>query len=165
MKKHLTGIFILVLLCAARAGATDSLYHPQADAKKDIAQAIAKAKKEKKHVLIQAGGNWCSWCIEFNRFTTSDKQIDSAINADYVVYHLNYSPEQKNSDIFKSYGFPNRFGFPVFLVLDGDGKLIHTQNSAYLEEGKSYSRRKVIEFFAGWRPKALDEKQYSYLKN
>lgn len=162
MKKLLPLLFFIVAF-AARSFAADSLYHPKANAKKDIEEAIAKAKKEKKYVLIQAGGNWCSWCLEFNRFTTTDKKIDSAINADYVVYHLNYSPEAKNADIFKQYGFPNRFGFPVFLVLDGDGKLLHTQNSSYLEEGKSYSRAKVLDFFASWKPAVFEEKNYGYL--
>jgi hypothetical protein len=78
---------------------------------------------------------------------------------------LTTAPQVKNADIFKKYGFPNRFGFPVFLVLDGNGKLIHTQNSSYLEEAKSYNKRKVLEFFSEWRPQALDESSYGYLKN
>jgi len=39
------------------------LYNPNADAITDITNAIAIAKKENKHVLLQIGGNWCSWCI------------------------------------------------------------------------------------------------------
>ena len=58
------------------------------------------------------------------------------------------------------YKFPDRFGFPVFLVLDGDGNLIHTQNSAYLEEEQSYSKAKVMEFFRQWTPKALRGTNY-----
>jgi len=165
MKKQVTLFFLLLLSLAVRANYADSLYHPLANAKKEIADAIKKAKQEKKHVLIQAGGNWCSWCIEFNRVTTTDKQMDSAIHADYVIYHLNWSPQNKNYEIFKKYGFPLRFGFPVFLVLDADGKLIHTQNSGYLEEGKSYSKRKILDFFESWRPAALDEKNYGEFKN
>ena len=165
MKKYFLLCFFLTASFAIKTRAADSLYHPLANAKKDIADAIAQAKKEKKYVLIQAGGNWCGWCLEFNRFTTTDKQMDSAIKADYVVYHLNYSPQARNADIFQQYGFPNRFGFPVFLVLDGNGKLLHTQNSSYLEEGKSYNKKKVLDFFISWRPQAFDEKNYSYLKN
>lgn len=161
MKKYM--LFLVTVILFSKANAADSLYHPLADAKKDIAEAIKKAKQEKKYVLIQAGGNWCSWCIEFNRFTTTDKQMDSAINADYVVYHLNYSPQVKNAEMFKQYGFPNRFGFPVFLVLDENGKLVHTQNSSYLEEGKSYSKKKVLEFLSQWKPAAFEEKNYGYL--
>lgn len=158
-------IFLLGLTAGSvYAGTADSLYHPMADAKKDIANAVKQARQEKKYVLVQAGGNWCSWCLEFNRFTTTDKQLDSAIHTNYVVYHLNYSPQNKNFDIFKKYGFPVRFGFPVFLILNGEGELIHTQNSAYLEEGKSYSKKKVMEFLNNWNPAAFDEKNYEWLK-
>ena len=50
---------------------------------------------------------------------------------------------------------PARFGFPVFVILDEQGKRIHTQNSAYLEEGKGYSEKKVAEFLNIWTPKAV----------
>jgi thioredoxin-related protein len=164
MKKQFL-CFLVIASFVVKANAADSLYHPLSNAKKDIKEAVAQAKQAKKHVLIQAGGNWCSWCIEFNRFTTTDKQMDSAIHADYIVYHLNYSPQVQNTTIFKEYGYPNRFGFPVFLILDGNGKLIHTQNSSYLEEGKSYSKKKVMDFLVSWRREALDGKSYPYLKN
>jgi hypothetical protein len=59
------------------------------------------------------------------------------------------------------YGFPQRFGFPVFLILDGNGKLLHTQNSAYLEDGnKSYKKEVVMGFLGDWSPTALDPGQY-----
>ena len=52
-------------------------------------------------------------------------------------------------------GNPGRFGYPVFVVLDGDGKILHTQDSSFLEEGESYSREKVLRFFKCWTPEAL----------
>lgn len=153
-------IIILITICFS-ATAADSLYHPKADAKKEIALAVAKAQN--KQVLIQAGGNWCGWCIEFNRFVTNDTALHSIIQANYIVYHLNYSEENKNAAIFKEYGFPNRFGFPVFLIVNADGNLIHTQNSSYLELGKSYDAPKVKEFLLSWTNKALQASSYPYL--
>lgn len=164
LKKQVIFFFFILASLSVKANFKDSLYHPLANAEKDISAAVTKAQQEKKHVLIQAGGNWCSWCIEFNRFTTTDRQMDSVIKADYEVYHLNYSPQNKNYEIFRKYGFAVRFGFPVFLILDGNGKLIHTQNSAYLEEGKIYSKKKIMEFLSEWKPAALDEKSYQWLK-
>lgn len=136
------------------------LYNPLANAEKDIADAVKKAKAERKYVFIQAGGNWCAWCLEFNSFCHSDKQIDSMLTSDFIVYHLNYSQENKNSAIMVRYGFPQRFGFPVFLVLDENGNRIHTQNSVYLEQGKSYNKRKVIEFLQQWNRVALNPGTY-----
>jgi hypothetical protein len=77
-----------------------------------------------------------------------------------VLYHLNYSKENYNTDLMAKYRFPQRFGFPVFLVLDGEGELLHTQNSEYLEDGKGYDKRKVIDFFGNWSPKAFDPVNY-----
>jgi len=76
------------------------------------------------------------------------------------VYHLNYSKENKNLPVLAAYGYPQRFGFPVFLILDKNGKLIHIQNSGYLEEGKGYSKEKVADFLINWAPDALDPEKY-----
>jgi thioredoxin-related protein len=137
------------------------LYNPEENAKKEIASAIKKAKDENKHVLIEIGGNWCIWCARFNDFVTNDKSLDSLVNANYVVYHLNYSKENKNTELLFKYRFPQRFGFPVFLILNEKGDLIHTQTSWYLEDGKkSYDKEKVTAFFNDWGPKAFDPEQY-----
>jgi thiol:disulfide interchange protein len=136
------------------------LYHPEENAQEGLDKAIARAKAEGKHVFVQIGGNWCIWCARFNQFITKDAQIDSAVNASYVVYHMNYSPENRNKPILEKMGFPQRFGFPVFIVLDAQGKQLHTQNSAYLEQDKSYSKAKVMEFFETWSPGALDPSRY-----
>ena len=137
-----------------------NLYKPAEDAKKEIATAVKEAKSSGKFVFIQVGGNWCIWCARFNDFVTKDASLDSAMNKNFVVYHLNYSKENSNAGLLKEYGYPQRFGFPVFLVLDEKGNLIHTQNSAYLEEGKSYSKEKIMEFFQHWSPAALDASNY-----
>jgi thioredoxin-related protein len=136
------------------------LYKPQENAEKALEEVVEKAKDENKHVFVQIGGNWCIWCARFEDFVKSDKSIDSLVKANYEVYHLNYSPENKNAELLKRYKFPQRFGFPVFLILNGKGELLHTQNSWYLESGKSYDKEKVMAFFNDWAPKAFDAAQY-----
>jgi thioredoxin-related protein len=137
------------------------LYNPGADAAADIEAAVKKAAEENKFVLIQGGGNWCKWCIEFARFAKADTQIDSLINSSFVWYHLNYSKENQNLPVFAKYGYAQRFGFPVFIILNQKGERIHIQDSALLEDGKSsYSKEKILEFLNGWIPKALDPSQY-----
>lgn len=162
MKKLLAITFSLLTLAVNAQKDDKKLYHPDADAAADIKAAIKKAKDEHKFVLLQAGGNWCSWCIEFARFAKADPKVDSVMNASFVWYHLNYSKENKNESIFAKYGYAERFGFPVFIILNEKGERIHTQNSEYLEDGKkSYDPRKVSEFLQTWSPKALDPKTYS----
>jgi len=136
------------------------LYNPDENAALRLGKAVKDAKANGKHVFVQIGGNWCVWCARFNEFVTKDKEIDSLITSNFIVYHLNYSPENRNKELLAKFGYPQRFGFPVFIVLDGNGNKLHIQNSAYLEEDKGYNKEKVIEFFENWSPKALDPKQY-----
>lgn len=137
-----------------------NLYDPKADAQADIAQATAKAQAENKHVFIQIGGNWCTWCKAFYDLTSTDPDLKAFIADHYEVVHVNYSPENKNLDVLASLDYPQRFGFPVFVILDAEGKRIHTQNSAYLEEGEGHSKKKVLQFLQQWAPDALNPKHY-----
>ncbi len=133
------------------------LYHPEADAQKDIDAALARAKKEHKYVLIQGGGNWCKWCIEFARMAKADPKIDSVMNSAFIWYHLNYSKENDNHAMFSKLGWPQRFGYPVFIILDENGNRLNTQNSEYLEDGKtSYDQQKVQSFLEMWSPRVLN---------
>ena len=164
--KMKTRAFLLLLLAVfsletfSQDLAKFNLYRPEENAENAIAAALKEAKEQKKHVFVQVGGNWCIWCARFNEYVTKDLSIDSLIQKNYVVYHLNYSKENYNTDLMAKYRFPQRFGFPVFLVLDGEGSLLHTQNSEYLEDGKGYDKRKVIDFFGNWSPKAFDPVNY-----
>jgi thioredoxin-related protein len=144
--------------------AASELYNPSANAKKEIQEAIAKAKQQNKHVLIKAGGNWCSLCIEFDKFCRNETQVDSLIRADYIVSYLNYSEENYNDEIFALYGYPQRLGFPVFIILDGNGNRLHTQSSEYLEQGRSYNKRKVMGFLQAWNKDALNPALYKRTK-
>ncbi len=162
--KRIVVISCLLMLAGFAARSQDlskfNLYKPSENAEAALAAAVKKAKKDNKQVLVQIGGNWCIWCARFNDFTANDATIDSLIKAEYIVYHLNYSKENKNEKMLARYSYPQRFGFPVFLVLNKEGRLIHTQNSEYLEEGKGYSKEKVLGFLRDWSVKAFDPAKY-----
>jgi len=162
MKKSILIILISVFSLSSMIAQTEKpkLYHPEADAKADIAKAISKAKAEGKHVLLQIGGNWCSWCIAFDKKVKETESLRTLLNENYIAYHLNYSRENYNEDILADLDYPQRFGFPVFVVLDSNGKRLHTQNSVYLEEGKGHNEKKILEFFKHWSPVAVDAKSY-----
>jgi thioredoxin-related protein len=157
-------LFVIIFFTGITVHAQDlskfHLYKPEENAEKAIAEAVKEAKEKGKYVLIQVGGNWCIWCARFHEFVTQDKDIAPYMENNFVVYHLNYSKENKNSELLAKYGFPQRFGFPVFLVLNEQGQLIHTENSAYLEEGMSYSKIKILEFLKNWCKAAFDPAQY-----
>ncbi|MCO5285621.1 MAG: thioredoxin family protein [Chitinophagaceae bacterium] len=161
MKKIIFSTVLLLATTILSAQEKPTVYNPAADAKKEIATAVAKAKAENKNVFLQIGGNWCIWCLYFNNLTTQDAELKSYMEQNYNVVHVNYSEENKNLDVLASLDYPQRFGFPVFVILDQNGKRIHTQNSEYLEEGKGHSKKKVMQFLQQWSPSALDPSKYT----
>ena len=160
LKEWVIGLMALSSAFIAEAQ-EKKLYNPAADAEADIHAAVRKAAVENKFVLVQAGGNWCKWCLEFARFAKADAGVDSVLSRSFVWYHLNWSKENDNAATFARYKYPQRFGFPVFLVLNQQGELIHTQNSEYLEDGnKSYDPKKVTSFLEMWSPGVFDPAKY-----
>lgn len=137
-----------------------NLYDPSSDAKKDLENAVETAKAENKHVFIQIGGNWCGWCKLFHEMTSSDEEIKAYLAANYVPLHINYSKENQNLEVMEILEYPQRFGFPVFVILDSNGNRIHTQSSGYLEEGKGYNKKLVMEFLQNWSLGALNPDLY-----
>ncbi len=137
-----------------------TIYNPEADARKELSDAVKVAKEQQKHVLIQVGGNWCPWCIRLHGVFESEARIDSILKSDYVFILVNYSKENKNEAVMADLDYPQRFGFPVLLVLDQEGRRLHTQNTAYLEKDKGYDTDKLIGFLLDWNEKALDPKSY-----
>lgn len=137
-----------------QATATEELskpYRPDANAQNDIDQLLVKAKKEKKNIIIQAGGNWCVWCLKFNDYIHKTASVDKLLKTRFLYYHLNYSKENKNEVVFQKYAPEgNKLGYPFFIVLDRNGKTLHVQESGSLEKGKGYDEEKVLNFFTAW---------------
>ena len=132
-KLFLTAVAFFVLVTGfsqSESTTKPKLYHPEADARGEIKAAVEMAGKEGKHVMLMIGGNWCSWCLRFNDKLTTNDTLKTAFEKSYVMYHVNYSKENFNEEVLASLGYPQRFGFPVFVILDGKGNRIHTQSSA-----------------------------------
>ena len=158
--KYITVFLWLILPFTLKAQETIKLYDPTADAGRDLSAAVQAAKEQNKQVLVQVGGNWCSWCIKLHGFFESDARVDSILKADYVLVRINYSKENKNPEVLASLDYPQRFGFPVLLVLDQNGKRLHTQDTGFLELDKGYDPEKVSRFLLSWNRAALDPEIY-----
>ena len=84
----------------------------------------------------------------------------AAYQIEFEVVKVNYSKENKNANLLANLKFPQHFGFPVLVVLDETGTRIHTQNSAYLEQDKGYSKEKMVGFLKKWTSGAIDPANY-----
>ena len=160
MNRILLFLFLLPFSAFAQPEGREALYFPEQDAIVALDSAVAEASASGKHIMLQVGGNWCVWCYRFHDFVAADSALSTFLDENYVVLHVNYSPENKNEELLSRFGFPQRFGFPVFMVLDSEGNRLHTQNSAYLESGKGYDKDAVMDFFKHWTAIALDPDSY-----
>ncbi len=161
MKKGLILTIIFIVAVIATQSQTVKVYDEKADPAADIKTAVELAKQENKHVMIFIGGNWCPWCLKLNKFIHEDAEIKAALYNNYQVVKMNYSKENTNLPTLSKLDFPQRFGFPVIVILDGKGNRIHTQNSAYLEFEKSYDKKKLVDFFGDWTVGKLDPANYT----
>ena len=165
MKKILTIAVLTVALLTSAANAQEQtalkkVYNEDINPLEQIDQALAQARAEGKFVICQVGGNWCPWCLRFADFITNDSIINAVIEQNFVYIHVNYHPRKAtewSSAMMQRLNNPERFGFPVFVVLDEQGNVLHIQDSSFLEEGKGYNQKKVLRFFQNWTPKAVSE--------
>ena len=185
MRTLALALFIAAATTAADAqGALKRVYDETIDPMTQIDEALAKASAGGKYVVCQVGGNWCPWCLRFADFAEKDTAVSKAIADNFVFIHVNYDPRKasaakaqgntassntanataaattagggdKTAAMMKRLGNPARFGFPVFVVLDDRGNVLHTQDSSFLEEGNGYSEKKVLRFLKNWTPKAV----------
>ncbi len=155
MNKRFVGVYWLMLFFVVKSIAQQPIYNVSIDGYQQLLQAVDSASRTRKHVLVQVGGNWCPWCIRFHQFCKNVPQIDSILKSAYVYVPLNYSRENKNERALEWLEYPQRFGFPVLVVLDTKGRRIHTQDSGLLEKEKSYDTLKVFTFLKNWTPTAI----------
>lgn len=163
-----TAMFMLMTVMTITAQtALKKVYNENIDPMEQIDKALVKAKAEGKYVVCQVGGNWCPWCLRFADFAEKDQAVNKVINDNFVYLHVNHNPRKaageeaakRDAKLMQRLDYPARFGFPVFVVLDANGKVLHTQDSSFLEEEKSYSEKKVLRFFNNWTPAAVENKK------
>ena len=163
MKKIILVLAVALFAMVANAQeqtALKKVYDESINPLEQIDQAVARAQAEGKFVICQVGGNWCPWCLRFADFITSDSTINSVIEQNFVYIHANYHPRKAGEvgkALMKRLNNAGRFGFPVLVILDEQGNIIHIQDSGLLEEGKGYNKEKVLHFFQNWTPKAVRE--------
>jgi thiol-disulfide isomerase/thioredoxin len=135
----------------------EPIYDPNADAAAQISAAIAKAKKDNRHILIVYGGNWCGWCYKLHDCFNQNADIRKLLRDEYELVMV---------DIRTNKDLPKRFdtkpvGYPYLTVLDKEGKVLINQRTDPLEEGRVHDPKKVYAFLNEFKPEPLNaEKVY-----
>jgi len=133
------------------------IYDPASDGDAQIIVALTQAKAEHKHVLVMFGANWCIWCRRLHHTFETHPAVAKCLGENYVLVLMDVNMRhgiKRNYDINERYGNPIKEGLPVFVVLDGRGRQLTTQESGALEDGKDgHDPAKVLAFLKQWAPK------------
>lgn len=122
MKKIISG---LLLFSAITAFAQEAIKFEELPFK----DLIAKAKKEKKIVFLDAYASWCGPCKMMERNVFTQKSVGDYFNANFVNARFDME-KGEGRDIAVKYGVRS---YPTYLFLNGDGELV-SQNFGYMEE-------------------------------
>ena len=149
-------IFSFVFFTGLLSAQSDSGYtpvtkfDPARNPAKDLERTIEEAKSSNKRIILDVGGEWCIWCHRIDYFIGNNEDIKNFIKDNFIVLKINFSKENQNKEFLSKY--PEIPGYPHFFVLDKDGKLLHSQDTGLLEQGKGYSHEKMIAFLKKWAP-------------
>ena len=127
-------------------------YDPSRNPSADLETTVKQAKQSGKRILLEVGGNWCSWCRALEDFIHTTPPVAAALRNSYVIMKVNMSDENRNRQFLER--FPKIKGYPHIFVLDADGNLLHSQDTGPLEEAKSYNEKRFLDFLNQWTPKS-----------
>ena len=125
-------------------------YDPTADPAKALAALAQQTKHDGRRIMLGVGGEWCGWCHTLERYLKENAEIGALWSKSFATLKINMSPENRNEAFLKQY--PRIPGYPHLYVLEKDGKLLHSQGTAELESGSSYSADKMRAFLTKWAP-------------
>ncbi len=136
----------------AAVAALNAQFDPARDPVADLETAKVEARRGGKRIVLDVGGEWCSWCHLLDAFMEGDSEIRRFRDANYVWMKVNYSEDNENAAFLSR--FPVITGYPHLFVLDADGQLLHSQFTGELEKGKGYDHSKFFSFLKEWAPPA-----------
>jgi len=123
-------------------------YDPARDPFSDGRDALQLARETDRRVLIEVGGDWCSWCHVLDRFLNQQPIIRTKLYERFVVLKVNVDNNNNNAEFLSA--FPPALGYPHLYITSNDGSIVHSQDTAeFLHNGK-YSQRRILGFIDRW---------------
>ncbi|MCB1099659.1 MAG: thioredoxin family protein [Verrucomicrobiae bacterium] len=105
----------------------------------DYAAALARAKAEKKHVLVDfTGSDWCGWCIRLKEEVFDQSAFKQYAKENLILVELDFPRGKELSKKLTSQNeeLQQKFevqGFPTIILLDSKGK--EAARTGYKEGG------------------------------
>lgn len=151
----------LTSLSVFSAGAFEPLpdysqkYDPHRDVFEDANAAIKLAAQTQRRILIELGGNWCSWCHVLDKFFKDNPALNKELHETFVVFKVNVSEANDNHKFLKV--FPEASGYPHMYVTESNGTILRSVDTAIFLVNGSYSIERFEMFFKRWSIKVKEE--------
>jgi thiol:disulfide interchange protein len=126
------------------------IYPDGAGAASDVANALTRAAREHKRVILDFGGNWCGDCHVLDIYFHDASNL-ALLNANYVLVHINVGKYDQNLDLAAKYGVPLAKGVPALVVLSPDGQVLLSQRHGEFEAMRKLDSSAVTEFLNKWK--------------
>ena len=145
MKKLLTRIFTVTAALAVSTSAALAA----AGWDDDYDKALAKAKTEKKMVLLDfTGSDWCGWCVKLDKEVFSKTEFKTYAKDNLVLVEVDFPRgkqqakklQEQNEKLQKAVGIR---GCPTIIVLNSEGQKVG--QLGYMEGGPTAFIAKVNE--------------------
>ena len=134
----------------AHAPKKPSIYDTNADARVQLTEAIARAKRQDKRVLLMFGGDWCGWCHKLHELFAANAEIRKLLSYEYELVMIADKAPHAQELMAECTKGQNHPGYPFLAVMDASGKLLVGQETGSLEEGDHHDPKKVKDFLAKW---------------
>jgi len=125
------------------------------------AQVKKQAQTEKKLIFVDLYFTGCAPCAQMDKEVFPDPKVAAVLNADFVTFKSDILKEEIGKKLCMKYGVT---GFPTFLFMNADGKVIDIaggfqnveQFTALLQNAKEASKKGI---FKKYSPE-IQEKDY-----
>jgi len=126
------------------------LYPANADANKEISEALKLAVADKKRVLLLFGGNWCYDCHVLDR-ALHDGEAGKVVKESFLLVHVDIGEGDKNLDLVKKYKTTIDKGVPVVVVLGADGSPLYSSDDGEFEAARKMMKKDLVAFLMHWK--------------
>jgi thiol-disulfide isomerase/thioredoxin len=127
------------------------VYDEKANADQMVDDAMAKAKKTHKLLLIDEGGNWCPDCVVLHNLMLVPA-MQKFMAAHYVVAMVDVGKFDRNPQIAARYGYTERLkGVPTILVVNpATNKVINGEQVFALSNAGHQTPQDLADYLARW---------------
>jgi thioredoxin 1 len=126
------------------------LYPENVDARQQIADLLARAKSERKRLLLVFGADWCYDCHVLEKAFHS-RELMNIVQNNFLVLHINIGRGEANKELTSRYGIDVDKGVPAIAVLDSRGRLVASPQNHKISAARRMTYAQLADSLQQWK--------------